>query len=92
MKLEKLSIKVDIILNSKHEEVRVVPIEKPKIIEQYPRPGHNLEEDLEKYKPQSADAFIMSDLFKITKQSGAFHDTPLQVNYYLAIQFYKILK
>jgi hypothetical protein len=88
MKLESLSIKGKTILNSKDEEVKVVPIEKPKIIKQYPRPGYSLEEDLEKYKPQSADAFIPSNLFEITKKSGAFFDT----DFYLAIQFYKILK
>lgn len=88
MVLEKLCIEGDTVLNYKHEKVRAVPIGKPQIIEQYPRPGHSLEKDLEKYKPQSADAFIMSDLFEITKQVGEFHDT----DYYLAIQFYKILK
>ena len=89
MELEHLSIKGDIILNSKDEEVRVVPIRKPKIITCYPRPRHSLEEDLEKYNlPQSANAFIVSNLFEITKKDGAFFDT----DYYRAIQFYKILK
>ncbi len=87
MTLERLTLtKENKIINDKGVEVKALPIEYPKVTQIIAHPN-NVDELAQRLKPESADAYMSSNMLEIEIRDGDFFDT----KWFIAYQFYKIL-
>ncbi len=81
MELERLTIDGGKIFNSKGKRINVTPLGRPKVMTAFAK-------NVEYYRPESADACIIGQEVELIVRGDEVHAT----TFYIAVQYYKILK